>query len=84
MDDQKRFDILRRQVNDIDDELVRLLDERFSICTEIGRVKKRMGLEAYDSVREAAIIKRLSDLEIHSGMAKTIWPVIMDYSKTLQ
>lgn len=84
MTDNDRLEILRKQINEVDDTLVHTLDERFAICQEIGKIKKKLGMEVYVPSRESQVIQRLSDLEIHEGMVSAIWPTIMEYSRSLQ
>jgi len=53
------LDDLRRQIDGLDDELVRLLNERASCALEIGRVRKSMGLPMYQPEREAEVLRRV-------------------------
>jgi len=48
MDMQK----LRRQIDDIDDDLVRLFQQRMDVSAEIARYKSRHNLPIYDPARE--------------------------------
>lgn len=76
---------LRSEIDEIDIELVRLLNKRFDICEAIGWAKKAIGSQTIqDSTREQAILDNLSLKETHPDMVKTLWPVIMNYSKLLQ
>lgn len=84
MDNETRLLILRKQVDEIDEQLVNILDERFAVCEEIGKIKKQTGISVYNANREEQIIKRLSDLEIHKGFVAALWPQIMEFSKLLQ
>ncbi len=53
---------LRDQIDRIDEELLKLLDERMGLAFEIGRIKKEKGLPVLDSGREAEVYARLKAL----------------------
>lgn len=50
---------LRRQIDAIDTDIIRLLNERADIVHEIGAIKKRDGLEIYAPEREEALLRSL-------------------------
>lgn len=52
---------LRKRLDSIDDELVRLLAERTETVKEVGLYKKSSGFPLNDPGREASIIERLTD-----------------------
>ena len=68
---------LRREIDRIDREITRLLDKRFEIAEEIGRVKREMGIETYDPEREEQILRRM-------GKYSGIYREILRYSKERQ
>jgi chorismate mutase len=49
---------LRERIDSIDDELLRLFNERAKLALEIGRMKKHQGLPIHIPSREEAIIMR--------------------------
>lgn len=51
---------LRRRVDQLDDQLVRLLEQRAGIAHEIGRQKLESGQAIFAPAREAALFRRLS------------------------
>src|SRR5262245_36844734 len=53
------IDDLRQRMDAIDDELLRLFNERAKVALEIGRVKKDLGLPIYVPSREEQIITRI-------------------------
>jgi chorismate mutase len=53
------IDDLRERMDAIDDELLRLFNERAKLALEIGRVKKDLGLPIYVPSREEQIITRI-------------------------
>ncbi len=56
MDD---IDDLRARINSIDDELLRLFNERAKLALAIGRAKKSQGLPIHIPSREEQIIMRV-------------------------
>ena len=48
----------REQIDMIDDELAKLMAQRFAITDEIGRYKKVRGLSVRNPERERAVINR--------------------------
>ena len=61
MDDQKDISSFRKAIDRLDDELLRLLNERSKNVIEIGKLKRRSDTEAHLHTprREAEIIERL-------------------------
>jgi chorismate mutase len=49
----------RREIDRLDTELLRLLNERARIVLELASIKKTSGLPAYDGQREAQVLDRL-------------------------
>lgn len=60
MSDQEQMDGWRRRIDEIDQELVRLFNERTSCAIEIGHIKKRLALEIYSPKREAQVIANVT------------------------
>ena len=54
--DQEQMDDWRRRIDEIDQVLVRLFNERTQCAIEIGHIKKRLSLEIYSPKREAQVI----------------------------
>jgi chorismate mutase len=52
----KDLDRFRRQIQEIDGEIVRLLQERVRIAIEIGRIKTTQSIPVADPVREKEVI----------------------------
>lgn len=79
------LDILRENIDRVDAKILELLNERFDYCIAIGEIKKREGMQSvYVASREQEIIDYLSQDEEYPGLVKTIWPVIMYFSRELQ
>src|SRR3977135_3241527 len=50
------LDDLRRDIDRVDEVLVRLLNERARCVCEVGRLKKEQGLEVYQPDREKEVL----------------------------
>src|ERR1041385_5669535 len=56
---EKTLDDCRRQIDALDAELLRLLNQRAAIACEIASIKAASGLSAYDGNRERQVIARV-------------------------
>lgn len=52
---------LRSSIDEIDDEILRLINRRLLLAAQIGAVKKHSGIQVKDSLREQNIMRRLAD-----------------------
>jgi chorismate mutase len=59
--DGKTLDDWRRQIDALDCELLRLLNQRAAIACEIALVKVASGLPAYDGNRERQVLARVAE-----------------------
>jgi chorismate mutase-like protein len=60
------IDEFRKRIDQVDDQLLRLLSVRAQLAIEIGRTKRESGVELYDPVREQEVINRV--LENNPGV----------------
>lgn len=81
MDNETRLAILYNQVQDSDEEILRLLDERCAICFEIKKIRKELHRDTTDFNRESDVLSKLSKLEIHGGLVNNIWPAILEFTE---
>jgi chorismate mutase / prephenate dehydratase len=56
------LDELRARIDRLDEELVRLLNERTSVALDIGRLKRKTSGEIYVPAREKEVLRRVSAL----------------------
>ncbi len=52
---------LRRRIDGVDGEILRLLDERMRICEEIALAKSRLGRRVFDPRREELVLERAGE-----------------------
>ena len=50
---------LRDEIDEIDSQIVRLLNQRVQAAVEIGRIKDELGVDPYDPAREEEVFKKL-------------------------
>ena len=60
------LDELRRDIDRVDEVLVRLLNERARCVCEIGRLKKEQGIEIYQPDREKDVLRHVREVA-HEG-----------------
>ena len=56
------LDDLRRDIDRVDEVLVRLLNERARCVCEVGRLKKEQGLEVYQPDREKEVLAHVRSI----------------------
>lgn len=60
MEEKEKMQYLREKIEALDDEILRLLNQRAEIVLEIGQVKSKSNLNFYDPKREKEIVHRLT------------------------
>src|SRR5690242_10677005 len=56
------LDDLRKDIDRVDEVLVRLLNERARCVCEIGRLKKQLGIEIYQPDREKDVLRHVKEI----------------------
>ena len=57
-----RLEDLRRDIDRVDEVLVRLLNERARCVCEVGRIKREQGIEIYQPDREKDVLKHVREV----------------------
>lgn len=80
--------VLRQQIDNIDNQILELLSERFSIVKKIGDVKKQSNLPLQNSKREEEIIESLSQKAKANNLPKSliekVWRIIFAEASNIQ
>ncbi len=63
---KEKINVLRNKIDDLDNQILDFLAQRFSISREIGDIKASSGIEIRDQDREREIIERLALVLIHA------------------
>ena len=77
---------LREQIDNLDNEIIRLLDARFDCSKAIGEEKKKIAKQVLDTSREQAILDKVAKLsqEDHVEYIQEVYKKIMEQSRAYQ
>lgn len=76
----------RKEISELDKEIISLLDERFDLCWEVGGFKKENGLAILNEQVEE---KKLASIDFLAGeenaeYIKEVYKTILEQSRKLQ
>ena len=76
---------LRGEIDRVDTELVRLLNERLRLVDAIGAIKRARGLPVRDEAREAELLARIrAQAEENAAEAEAVYQMILLISRERQ
>ena len=78
---------LRQRIDQIDDQLMKLLNARSACAVEIGRIKRRAGMAVYQPEREKWILDRVERNNpgpLDSGALRRVFERVIDESRRLE
>lgn len=77
---------LRNQINEIDEQLVRIFDARMKVALQIGKYKKENDLPVFDPARERAVLAKQTSAvdEDMSAYVKLLYTTLFDLSRSYQ
>jgi chorismate mutase len=78
---------LRRRIDVIDDQLMKLLNSRSACAVEIGRLKRHLGMAVYQPGREVWILERATANNpgpLDGGAVRRVFERIIDESRRLE
>jgi chorismate mutase len=81
------IEALRKRIDVIDEQLLRLLNSRSACAVEIGKVKRALGLPVYSPEREAWILERVTRENpgpLDSASVRRVFERIIDESRRLE
>ncbi|MEP6914334.1 MAG: chorismate mutase [Acidobacteriota bacterium] len=82
-----RLDELRRRIDDIDEQLVKLLSARAECALAIGHEKKTAGLDLYQPSREVEVlghVQRVNPGPLDDGAIKRLFERVIDEARRLE
>lgn len=85
--EEKMIEEYRKKIDEIDEQLIRLLEERLDISVKIGEYKIENNLDVFDEKREKIVVeKNISRVENedYRDLAEDFIKNLMDVSKKLQ
>ena len=77
----------RRRIDQIDDQLMKLLNARSACAVEIGRIKRHIGMPLYQPDREKWILERVARNNpgpLDSGAVRRVFERVIDESRRLE
>jgi chorismate mutase len=84
---RKRLDGLRREIDAIDEQLVKLLSDRAACALRIGHEKKLAGMDVYQPSREAEVlahVQRINEGPLDDAAMKRLFERIIDEARRLE
>ena len=77
----------RREIDAMDEQIVRLLNQRAAAAVEIGRIKQESGAPIYEPNREQAVfehVRRVNPGPLTAAQLQDIYDRLMDVMRALQ
>jgi chorismate mutase len=77
----------RKEIDSIDEQLVRLLNERSKCAIELGRIKRELGLPIYSPARETDVIAHVKSINpgpLDSDAVRRLFERIIDESRRVE
>lgn len=81
------LDALRDKIDEVDEKIVRLLEDRMALSREIGECKACYGMPVLDEEREAIVIRSRASMLKNKDNTEAlleIYKVIMQFSRENQ
>lgn len=82
------LETLRKQIDDIDDDLLQLVHKRISVMKDVGKAKKELLLLIRDEQREkeklADIEQKAKALDIPNVLVSNIWKLFFEVSEDVE
>lgn len=81
------IDQIREKINQLDDELLRIFNERAALALKIGHVKKQLKLPIYDPKREKLIFDRMKQANpgpLENEAIIRLFERVIDESRSLE
>jgi chorismate mutase len=78
---------LRKRIDELDEQLVRLLSARAACALEIGRVKRTAGIDIYQPSREADVlahVERVNRGPLDDAAIRRLFERIIDEARRLE
>jgi chorismate mutase len=79
---------LRKKIDEIDEDILRLLGERLEICRSIGLLKKENGIPIIDPAREAEVYANIrgkaADFALDADQVEAIYRQIVNMCSSVQ
>lgn len=88
MTEQNPLTDLRRQIDQIDDQLIELLAKRYALLADIVKIKQKHGISHRVESRVQQVLERNEAAALKAGLpegyAKALWHIIIDAAHTYE
>ncbi|MFN0120545.1 MAG: chorismate mutase [Blastocatellia bacterium] len=87
LETEKRIDDWRIRIDEIDQLLVSLFNERSQCAIEIGHIKRRLGLDVYSPTREAQVIANVTGANhgpLDNDAIRRLFERVIDESRRIE
>lgn len=81
------IDTIRKKINQLDDDLLRIFNERAALALEIGHIKNKLDLPIYDPKREKLIFERMKEINpgpLDDAAIVRLFERVIDESRSLE
>ena len=81
------IDSIRVKINQLDNELLRIFNERAALALEIGQIKKKLNRPIYDPKREKLIFDRIKQANpgpLENDAVVRLFERVIDESRSLE
>ncbi len=79
------LDKYREEIDMIDNQIIKLLDERFQVTKKVGEYKQKHNIKVLNKGREEAIVNRIKDMNLtNEDQILELYSYMMDVSKRQQ
>ena len=81
------IDQIRLKINQLDDDLLRIFNERAALALKIGHIKKKLNRPIYDPKREKLIFERMKDKNpgpLENDAIVRLFERVIDESRSLE
>ena len=84
--DEKNIEIIRKEIDEIDDQIVDLLNKRGNAVIKIGSIKKTLKIDVSQPHREKEVIDRITKKStvFKKSSIEAIWKEVISASKVIQ
>ena len=85
--EKNTLESLRDEIDEIDSQIVRLLNQRVQAAVEIGRIKDQLGVDPYDPAREEQVFEKLRAINegpMQGDSLRTIYREVISASIALE
>ncbi len=80
---EEKLSELKKEIKEIDKEIIRLLNQRADFSTELNNLKIEDGVPLYNGFEEMEQMEALERYSDYTNMIQTIYPGILKYARTL-